>query len=683
MMQRVRPGQIWRPSATEINRTREAADIVERFARTSSRSRRPGYGIAEGVVYLYNKPTTGSGGTTTTIPKWTGVPLHQTFRFSDDQAAETVPDADVARLVNAEQALFEESYRALSLTSDQSVRQYVLNPPQTRSNAGRLVWGVALEPIPPGKVGRVAVSGMVWCRCDRLGYEALAGGHNTIDYVPGRGRFGRDGRLNLSSDGDVMVVQALAPDVGFDSDVDSYNSPIDGWKVLCLLSGAPSHEFEARVGFPEQIDGKWAWRYKIGEVIGYDASAGVAMSSFQLPDHSDADLAWSEPALYAAAQFAINRNEMLNADNSVYGMGVDVATGEFDLFAGVYVAPVPDYLPVRMSILPSYVAAEADYPNGYGSGSEDSHGDWKGWIGVFSAPTGMASSPWTTGSGSSGGTSGFTGTSGGTAGTAGSGSSIASSGGSSAVSSSASAASSGGSSGSGSAGSGSSGGGSGGSGGGGSGGGGSGDSGSNIVTVDSSGSNCFEYGTMVAMADGTQTPIENIKPGDRIASLRVPGLVLDQPWRSQYEWLSQAGTVGLEAVEAVVGGVRLGRHDAVVEINGRIRATFEHPMLVVREGVAGFVSAELVEPGDELVRGDFDREMVRTVEAIDGTVQTVSLSVPGTNVYVADGVFTHNDITIISSGSPSSSSGSIPKSSGSSFASGSSGSGGSLGGGSG
>ncbi len=92
--------------------------------------------------------------------------------------------------------------------------------------------------------------------------------------------------------------------------------------------------------------------------------------------------------------------------------------------------------------------------------------------------------------------------------------------------------------------------------------------------------------------------------------------------------------------------VRLGEHDGFYLINRRVKATFEHPFLVRRDEEWGFCSAELLEVGDyltTLVDGQLDEERIDVIERIDGVVRTVAISVPGTNTYLAEGVWTHND----------------------------------------
>jgi uncharacterized membrane protein YgcG len=188
------------------------------------------------------------------------------------------------------------------------------------------------------------------------------------------------------------------------------------------------------------------------------------------------------------------------------------------------------------------------------------------------------------------------------------------------------------------------------------------------------------------MADGRRVPIEMLAPGDLVASLVVPGLKTDVPFGRQYEWMSTWGLVGASLKPARLASVQLGEHDGFFLINGRIKATFEHPFLIRREHEGqdawGFCAAELLGVGDILIvrqPGATDdglaEEPIVTIERIAGRVRTVALCVPGTNTFLADGAWTHNtfgpSILTQTSGSSSSSSGSSSgsKSSGSSFSS--------------
>ncbi len=131
-----------------------------------------------------------------------------------------------------------------------------------------------------------------------------------------------------------------------------------------------------------------------------------------------------------------------------------------------------------------------------------------------------------------------------------------------------------------------------------------------------------------------------------VRSVSLPGLKADVPFRAQYEWLSTWGLEGATVRDGRVAEVRLGEHDGFYLINRRVKATFEHPFLVRRDEEWGFCSAELLKAGDFMITfadGELDEERVDSCERIEGVVRTVAIRVPGTNTYLAEGVWTHND----------------------------------------
>jgi hypothetical protein len=151
----------------------------------------------------------------------------------------------------------------------------------------------------------------------------------------------------------------------------------------------------------------------------------------------------------------------------------------------------------------------------------------------------------------------------------------------------------------------------------------------------------------VRLASGQTVPIERLKPGDRVAALDVEGLDRDVPceWgRAQYQWLRQRAEAVLTPVAGTVASVKIGTHDGFVTINGRLRLTPEHPVLLRRGDEVGFVSAEFVLIGDYLVRHDLSEERVEKITRAGDRATTVAVHVPGLNVFLADGVWVHNDM---------------------------------------
>ncbi len=146
------------------------------------------------------------------------------------------------------------------------------------------------------------------------------------------------------------------------------------------------------------------------------------------------------------------------------------------------------------------------------------------------------------------------------------------------------------------------------------------------------------------LEDGRLTPIENLKPGDRVASIQVPGLEVDVPYRAQYNWLSHYGLHGATPVAARVASIRLGEHHGFMVINRRLKATPEHPFMVRRGDEWGFASAEFIRPGDFLIDEYMNEEEVDSVVRINAPTRTVAIHIPGTNTFLAEGVWVHNDM---------------------------------------
>ncbi len=109
------------------------------------------------------------------------------------------------------------------------------------------------------------------------------------------------------------------------------------------------------------------------------------------------------------------------------------------------------------------------------------------------------------------------------------------------------------------------------------------------------------------------------------------------PYKAQYQWLSHWGMRGTKPTVARVRSVKLGEHHGFVVINRRIKATPEHPFLVRRGDEWGFVSAEFIKKGDYLIGERLAEELVQSVDRVDAPTRTVSIYVPGTNVYSAEG----------------------------------------------
>lgn len=150
---------------------------------------------------------------------------------------------------------------------------------------------------------------------------------------------------------------------------------------------------------------------------------------------------------------------------------------------------------------------------------------------------------------------------------------------------------------------------------------------------------CLEYGTPIRLSDGREVPIESLRVGDDIASAKIDHLVRDPNDLGFYDWSSTNPSLG--DVPAKVGAIKHGYHNGGHRINKSIVATFEHPFLIRRGTRFGFSAAESLMRGDLMQTVDGEIEIV-SLEHVPHRIRTVSIWVPRTNVYLANGAWVHN-----------------------------------------
>lgn len=154
-------------------------------------------------------------------------------------------------------------------------------------------------------------------------------------------------------------------------------------------------------------------------------------------------------------------------------------------------------------------------------------------------------------------------------------------------------------------------------------------SGSATVTVTAAGGGggggggCFAGDTLVTMADGTVRAIDQVRVGDKVLGQGENGV-------------NSAQTVTHVFVHT--GGY------TVMRINGSLLATPNHPMRVIRDGVASWKPAAAIQVGDELV-GTAGTVPVNSIAVDEASVPAVyNLEVEKDHTYFAGGVLVHNKL---------------------------------------
>lgn len=150
---------------------------------------------------------------------------------------------------------------------------------------------------------------------------------------------------------------------------------------------------------------------------------------------------------------------------------------------------------------------------------------------------------------------------------------------------------------------------------------------------------CLAYGTMIAMADGTFKPVEELVVGDLVKSLHIESLGQDE--NSHINWNST--TFNVEPAIARVKSILLGSWYRYCDINdGFLLLTNDHELLIQRNGEYRFIPAADIQVGDSLYNVEGQWISVYKHEKVQNTLNFVSIDVEDEDTYFANGILTHN-----------------------------------------
>jgi hypothetical protein len=167
-----------------------------------------------------------------------------------------------------------------------------------------------------------------------------------------------------------------------------------------------------------------------------------------------------------------------------------------------------------------------------------------------------------------------------------------------------------------------------------------------IYAVDSYDGNssalCLTADSPIELADGEIIEAGDLEEGDILKGVNLNGLS-EAPDGNFLRWDSE--TLGNESVDVNVINLTYSFASRYYDVNeGEITATAEHPMCVKdsESGLFKFKEIHQLVVGDKLIKGDGTEVEVTSVEAIEKTVEIVSIDVDGPDTYLANGYITHN-----------------------------------------
>lgn len=169
-----------------------------------------------------------------------------------------------------------------------------------------------------------------------------------------------------------------------------------------------------------------------------------------------------------------------------------------------------------------------------------------------------------------------------------------------------------------------------------------------VYSVDSYDGNavdvCLTLDTPIELADGTTILAGDVEEGMKLKGRSIDGLEEFEGPR-YIEWSSNSVNGVDEEVEVI--SVVYSFTDKIYNINnGLVRCSSEHPFLVLNEGgVYQFKRAHLLNETDILIKyidGEYVNTPIESIVIEEEDTEIVSIDVDGSNIYIANGIVTHN-----------------------------------------
>lgn len=160
---------------------------------------------------------------------------------------------------------------------------------------------------------------------------------------------------------------------------------------------------------------------------------------------------------------------------------------------------------------------------------------------------------------------------------------------------------------------------------------------------------CLLFGTKITKADGTLINVEDLNVGDEIKAWVPAGLpdeTLDGTDTEQTEWRFYHSDIVSGSVQTVtVSDITFNFAAGYFSINnGTIEATETHPLYVwdAEIGKYKFKNVGDILPGDRLVKEDGTEEEVYDVAIVREDVEIATVNVENADVYISNGLISHN-----------------------------------------
>jgi hypothetical protein len=159
---------------------------------------------------------------------------------------------------------------------------------------------------------------------------------------------------------------------------------------------------------------------------------------------------------------------------------------------------------------------------------------------------------------------------------------------------------------------------------------------------------CLLFGTQIELANGTMVNVEDLNVGDEIKSWVPAGLPDENldPESDQVEWrFYHSDTLEGSAQNVTITDLTFNFAEGYFSLNnGLIKATETHPLYVWDNeiGKYKFKNVGDILPGDKLVMQDETEVEVSNIEIVREDVEIVTVNVENADVYISNGLISHN-----------------------------------------
>ena len=164
-----------------------------------------------------------------------------------------------------------------------------------------------------------------------------------------------------------------------------------------------------------------------------------------------------------------------------------------------------------------------------------------------------------------------------------------------------------------------------------------------VYSVDSYDGNstalCLTVDTPIELVNGDIIEIGDAEEGMKLKGYSLNGL--DSHDDSNYmDW--NTSELNAEEKEVEVSNVVFSFASRYYNINnGEVKATSEHPFLILENGTYRFKRTHLLNEGDILIKAN-EEVTIESIDIVDEDVEIVSIDVTNTDTYIANGFITHN-----------------------------------------